>query len=101
MKIEYKYKVGDVVKHKAGGPKMIIVDKSWYWEDWQWCDGEPTKDEYKHLKDIGYLCRFFIPKNADINVANATAYNHSSSSARATGQGSYETRHFFEFELII
>lgn len=75
---------------------MIIVSLAWYW--WgDWCDGEPEGDA--PVDDIGYVCRFFIPKTTDIKVANALANNYSIAEANANGEGSYETKNFFEIEL--
>lgn len=89
-----KYKKGDILKHKTGGPKMIVIGYS-YFSDERWYDWEIRGES-----EQGYLCRFYIPKNAEINVANALSSGYSSASARASGQGSYETGHFFEYELV-
>lgn len=81
-----KFKTGDIVKHKLGGPKMIIIDdRSW------------LKSHYDSKWE--YECRYFVKRNTGGSASAASSSTFGNSEAHAEVLGDWVTKEFMEFEL--
>lgn len=97
-----KFKVGDMVQSKVGGPKMMVIHVDVELEHWH--DDEENLEDYGWQYDRGYKCKYFIDRKSSVSVANSSSSTHgsgasSSSTANAKGLKDFTTQDFYEYEL--